>query len=133
MASVLRSLRSGSSSAASFARANRSNPQVLRSSRRQYSSPKQSQSKVEEPVLPPLSEMMSRKSIKAAWSALPPSRKLFFISLVLVGGAGEFQLMKKFVLEPAKERKRLKEEEEALKAKLNVAGGEDKAVLLGSS
>ncbi|ODN94278.1 hypothetical protein L198_05134 [Cryptococcus wingfieldii CBS 7118] len=117
MASVLRSLRSGSSSAASFARANRSNPQVLRSSRRQYSSPKQSRPKVEEPVLPPLSEMMSRKSIMAAWS----------------GGVGEFQLMKKFVLEPAKERKRLKEEEEALKAKLNVAGGEDKAVLLGSS
>ncbi|ODN82106.1 hypothetical protein, variant [Cryptococcus amylolentus CBS 6039] len=68
MASVLRSLRSGSSSAASFARSNRSNPQALRSSRRQYSSPKQSQSKLEEPVLPPLSEMMSRKSIMAAWS-----------------------------------------------------------------
>ncbi|KAE8537900.1 hypothetical protein D1P53_005961 [Cryptococcus gattii VGV] len=65
----------------------------------------------EEPVIPSMNELLSKKSIKSAWAALSTTKKLLFGVFVLVGGAGEYALMKKYILEPAKERKRLSDQE----------------------
>lgn len=84
--------------------------------------------KQEEPVIPSMNELLSKKSIKSAWAgerlgdddernwkttftALSTTKKLLFGVFVLVGGAGEYALMKKYILEPAKERKRLSDQE----------------------
>ncbi|KAL0250495.1 hypothetical protein I308_102673 [Cryptococcus tetragattii IND107] len=45
--------------------------------------------KQEEPVIPSMNELLSKKSIKSAWAALSTTKKLLFGVFVLVGGAGD--------------------------------------------
>lgn len=80
-------------------------------------------------MIPPINELLSKKSIKNAWAALSTTKKLLFGVVVIIGGAGEYALMKRYILEPAKERKRLRDQDSKLNAQLDLAGGENKNVL----
>ncbi|WVN88335.1 uncharacterized protein L203_103540 [Cryptococcus depauperatus CBS 7841] len=84
--------------------------------------------KAEELLVPSISELMSRRAIKNAWAALSTTKKMIFGLCVLVGGAGEFMFMRRYILEPARERKRLKEMK-AANDNLNTAGGDERAML----
>ncbi|OWT41940.1 hypothetical protein AYX14_00909, partial [Cryptococcus neoformans] len=85
--------------------------------------------KQEEPVIPSINELLSKKSIKSAWAALSTTKKLLFGVVVIIGGAGEYALMKKYILEPAKERKRLRDQDSKVNAQLEFAGSENKNVI----
>ncbi|KAK8864423.1 hypothetical protein IAR55_001671 [Kwoniella newhampshirensis] len=71
---------------------------------------------------PSLSDFISRERLKAAWQELSLAQRLGFGIVVMLGGYFEYSLMKKYILDPVKEKK-----EKRARESFNLDGGEIKA------
>ncbi|WVF71401.1 hypothetical protein IAT40_006205 [Kwoniella sp. CBS 6097] len=79
--------------------------------------------------LPNVKELMSRKSFAEAWRGLTQNQKLAFGAFVLIGGAGEYFLLKSWIIDPIKAKKE-EQKRSALEKDVKAAGGGEREVLL---